>query len=196
MTSDLQLPLSFRLDHALRAELGAGERIIWSGRPDPKRMFFVMWAWLFAIPWTLFALAWDGIAWTVFFSGTLSQADDFSYWVIIMPIFGLPFIAVGVWMMWQPIARLSEAAQQIHALTNQRIMTLTLRGNKQLKSVNLATMGPISRKEKRDGWGNLKIETGSHRDSEGDRVTDLFELVGIPEVAKLERLLREAQQTR
>ena len=65
-----------------------------------------------------------------------------------------------------------------------------------VNSVMFDDMGPISLTEKSDGWGNLTIETGSHNDSKGNRVTETFDIIGVPEVAKLERLLREAQQAR
>ena len=196
MDANAHLPVSARLDAALRAELAAGERIIWSARPDPRRMLGVLWAWLFAIPWTLFSLVWIGVASIAFVSGATGDAPDFSWWFIAMPLFGVPFVAIGFWMLWQPVAALLDAGQQIHGLTNLRLMTLTLRNGKRVVSADVAKMGPVKRKEKADGWGSISIETGSHVDSEGDRITDTFHIAAIPAVAKLEHLLRDAQAAR
>jgi hypothetical protein len=182
-----------RLTNELRRELATGEQIIWSARPDPKRMRVVYWAWAFALPWTLFALWWEGIALTIFIYGLITADPNFTWLAIIFPIFGLPFVGVGLWMMNKPLAILADARHTIHALTNRRLITLTMRKGKDIKSVEISKTGPIVRKEKADGWGYLSVETGSHVDSDGDRITDRFELGGIPEVAKLERLLREAQ---
>ncbi len=193
MHANTHLPIEACLEAALRAELSAGERLLWSARPNPMRMRFVFWAWLFAIPWTLFSLVWTGFAAMIFASGATSDAADFSWWFIVMPLFGLPFVAIGGWMMWEPVRLLLEAQSQIHALSTQRIMTLTLRGGKRLNSVDILKLGPIKRSEKRDGSGNLTIETGSHRDSDGDRITDKFEIYAVPGVAKLHHLLRAAQ---
>lgn len=181
------------LDGALRQELAAGERILWFAMPDPKRMKVVFWLWAFALPWTLFALFWEGVALTMMVAGSVKNDPNFSWIMMIFPIFGLPFVGIGLWMMNKPLAALADARNQIHALTDKRLMTLTLRKGKHLRSVDITKTGPITRKEHADGWGNLTVETGSHTDSDGDRVTDRFEMVGIPDVAKLERLLREAK---
>ncbi len=185
-----------RLDSELRRELIAGERLLWSGRPDPKRMRSVFWIWAFAIPWTMFALGWTGIAAAAFIAGLVKADPDFSWFFLFFPLFGLPFIGVGIWMLSKPFTILKDARHTIHALTDQRVLTLTHRKERTLRSVEIDKFGPITRTEKADGWGHLSIETGSHKDSDGDKVTDKFEMVGIPEVAKLERLLREAQEAR
>ena len=185
-----------RLRAALNDELITGETLLWSARPDPRRMLVVLWFWAFAIPWTLFALFWEGMALTILFFGFAKADSSFSWFAIIFPIFGLPFVAVGCWMLWKPVAALLDAREQIHGLTDRRIMTLTMRKDKKLISVDRGKLGPIYRKEKLDGWGNLTIETGSHRDSDSDRVTDKFEIYGVPEVAQLEHLLRENPQAR
>ena len=185
-----------RLRAALNDELITGETLLWSARPDPRRMLVVLWFWAFAIPWTLFALFWEAMALTILLFGLAKADAGFSWMAIIFPIFGLPFVAVGCWMLWKPVAALLDAREQIHGLTDRRIMTLTMRKDKKLISVDRGKLGPIHRKEKPDGWGNLTIETGSHRDSDGDRVTDKFEIYGVPEVAQLEHLLRGNPQAR
>jgi hypothetical protein len=183
-----------RLRDALDNELATGENLIWSARPDPRRMLVVLWFWAFALPWTLFALFWEGTSLTFFFFGLVKLDPNFRWFMAIFPIFGLPFVGIGCWMMWKPVAALLDAREQIHGLTNRRIMTLTMRKDKKLVSADLAKIGPIRRKEKPDGWGNLIVETGSRIGSDGDRITEKFEVYGVPEVANLERLLREAQQ--
>jgi hypothetical protein len=183
-----------RLRAALDNELAANETLIWSARPDPRRMLIVLWFWAFALPWTLFALFWEGTTLSMFVYGLVKADPNFHWFMAIFPIFGLPFVGVGCWMMWKPVSALLDARQQIHGLTNRRLMTLTLRKDKQLVSADLTKIGPIRRKEKTDGWGNLTVETGSRIDNDGDRITEKFEVYGVPDVANLERLLREAQQ--
>jgi hypothetical protein len=196
MRGQSYLPESARLDAELRRELIAGERVVWSAQPDPKRMRAVFWAWAFAIPWTAFSIGWTGIAATAVFAGAFQDESGFSWWAILFPMFGLPFVGIGLWMLNKPFVVLADARHTLHALTDRRIMTLTVRKEKSIKSAEISTFGQVTRKEKPDGWGSLTIETGSHIDSDGDRITEKFELYGIPEVAKLERLLREAQQAR
>jgi hypothetical protein len=188
----LNEPQHVRLNIALRLELATGEQLIWSAIPDPNRMRVVFWLWLFAVPWLLFALFWEGIAISMMVGGIVQNDPNFSWWMMIFPFFGLPFVAIGLWLVNKPLAVLADARHQIHALTNRRLITLTMRKDKNLKSVEIAKTGLISRKEKADGWGSLVIETGSHRDSDGDQITDRFEFYGIPKVARVDRLLHDA----
>ena len=39
--------------------------------------------------------------------------------------------------------------------------------------------------------GTLRIQTGTSIDSDGDRVTERFEIAGVPDVSRLEGLLLE-----
>jgi hypothetical protein len=182
-----------RLNTELRRELATGEHILWEGAPDPGRMRVVFAMWLFAIPWTLFALAWTGLAFTAFWTGMTTQ-QGLGWWGWIFPLWGTPFIAVGLWMMNKPLEILADAKHTVHALTNQRLITLTIRKGRAVKTAPIKKLGPLRYKEKQGGWGDLSAETGSHIDSDGDRITEKFEMVGVPDVAKLHRLLIEAQQ--
>lgn len=184
-------PLAMRLDQELKRELATGERILWQAQPDPGRMKIVFTMWLFAIPWTAFSLAWTGIALGAYLSVFGTEQAHIGWWGWFFPLFGVPFIAVGVWMLSRPIVALLDARHSIHALTSERLLTLTARKQRSVKSVSLRKLGPVSRKESADGWGSLSVETGSSVDSDGDRVTDRFEITAVPDVARLERLINE-----
>ena len=55
--------IDFEAQQAAQAQLDAGERLLWHGRPDPKRqMLGGLAIMLFGIPWTAFALFWTGAA--------------------------------------------------------------------------------------------------------------------------------------
>jgi hypothetical protein len=175
----------------LRRELRAGEQLLWAGQPHPwtsgRRGFVV---YLFAVPWTAFALFWEAMA----LAGWMSERGPQSTieWGagIAMPLFGLPFIAIGIAMLSAPWWMAAAARRTIFGVTDQRAIALTLWRRLKVRSVDGRAMGPISRVETRSGLGSLSIETGSHRDSDGDRVTDKFELDAIEDVAKVEELLR------
>ena len=196
MSSAMHPPISVRLESELRRELAAGERILWQAMPDPRRLRLAYTIWIFAIPWTLFSLAWTGFALKIYLTTFDSQTDNAAWWAWIAPLWGTPFIAVGLWMMYQPFKITADARYTVHALTTKRLVTLTTRKSRLVKTVSLDRLGPISCTEKADGWGTISIETGSHKDSDGDKVTDRFEITGVPEVAKLHRLLLETQQAR
>jgi hypothetical protein len=184
-------PVAMRLDQELKRELATGERVLWQARPDPGRMKIVFIMWLFAIPWTAFSLAWTGIALGAYLSVFDTDQAHIGWWGWFFPLFGLPFIAVGFWMLSRPVVALLDARHSIHALTSERLLTLTSRKQRSVKSVSLAKLGPVTRKESADGWGSLSVETGSSTDSDGDRVTDRFEISAVPDVGRLERLINE-----
>jgi len=184
------------LNGALRRELLAGERILWSGRSDPRRMRAVFLIWLFAIPWTAFALFWEAAALLPWFGSSQTPDGIRLTFGIIFPLFGLPFVAVGFAMMAAPFVMLRKAARTIYGLTDRRILKLTSGSRREVKSVSFEQMGSIEVKADTDGFGDLHIETGSHFDSDGDRVTDRFEVSSVPDVARLERLLLERRTAR
>ncbi len=188
-------PEATRLSALITAELARGERILWQASPDPAKMRRGFVAWIFAIPWTLFALAWTGIALAAYISGSQSQGVVVASWGWIAPLWGTPFIAVGLWMMYAPIKVIRHARHTLHALTDARLITLCAAGGKTVKSIALNRTGPVTCTEHRDGWGNLTVETGSHKDSEGDRTTDHFRIDAVPDVARLHRLFIEARNT-
>lgn len=183
-------PRRQQLDAELRRQLLIGERISWSGQPAPHRLTAGLAIWIFAIPWTVFAIAWTGFAGV---AGWFAQerTATVSILSVVFPLFGLPFIIVGFWMLAQPIRAMRDARWTIHALTDRRLITLSLARGRKVKSVLLNQIGPIRLRERRGGWGTLTIETHTSRDSEGTRETETFEVAGVPDAARLERLLLE-----
>lgn len=177
------------LDTILRRELLPGERILWSGRPDPRRLKAVFLIWLFAVPWTAFALFWEAMAFMPWIPST--HTPDAIRWSfgMVFPLFGLPFIAIGLGMMWMPMRALNKARQTIYALTDRRVMRVTAGKARAAASVMIDQMGPIDVTADSEGYGTLRIQTGSHIDSDGDRVTERFEVAGVPDVSRLEGLL-------
>lgn len=189
------LGLSPALDQALRRELLAGERLLWSAQPRAGKLRRGFGIWLFAIPWTAFALFWEVMAFLPWFASSKTpQAIQWSFG-IVMPLFGLPFVAIGLWMLWQPIRAMRGAGDTAYGLTERRLLrvieTQGRGGERKVDSLLLRQIGPIDRREGRDGFGDLRIQTHSTVDSDGDRKTERFEVLGVPEVARLERLLLE-----
>lgn len=195
MNTQMLSPEAGRLERELRRDLAPGEDVLWLAMPDPKRLNIAFGIWVFAVPWTAFSLLWTGIALTAYLS-SFGQANvgGAPWWGWIFPLWGTPFIAVGVWMLHQPFKIRADAAHMIHALTNRRLLTLTHRKDRTIKSVELSKLGPMKLKERADGVGDLSVETGSSVDSDGDRRTDRFEIIGVPNVARLQRLILEQRQ--
>jgi hypothetical protein len=179
------------LDSALRREMITGERLLWSAQPHGGKLKRGFGVWLFAIPWTVFALFWETMAFVPWISA--SKTPDWAAWSfgVVFPIFGLPFVLVGFWMLWQPIRAMRQAGDTAYGLTDRRLLRVVQKRDRKVDSVLLHQIGPIDRREDRAGFGDLRIQTHSSVDSEGDRTTERFEVLGVPGVARLERLLLE-----
>lgn len=179
------------LEQSLRRELIAGEHLLWRGQPRPGKLTRGFGIWLFALPWTAFALMWEAFAFLPWV--TALKTPDWLQWSfgIVFPLFGLPFIAVGLWMLWMPIQALRRAGRTAYALTERRLLRVVETREITVASVLLHQIGPIDRREDARGFGDLRIQTHSTIDSEGDRTTERFEVLGVPGVARLERLILE-----
>lgn len=183
--------VSPHMDQALRRELTRGERLIWSAQPRASMMTSALWIWLFAIPWTLFALFWESGVLSIWSDRNTAASSLEIGFGVVFAIFGLPFIAIGFWMLWKPVSAMRKARDTIYGLTDMRLIRVVEGSKRVVASVALDQMGPMDRTERRDGWGTLRIQTHSHIDTDGEREVERFEVVGIPDVAGLERLIHE-----
>lgn len=176
------------LDMALDRELERGERILWQGRPISRIQWAAFGIWLFAIPWTAFAVFWTVMAYV----GTQSAAnEDWNWLSLAFPLFGVPFIVVGLGMMSAPFYPLIASRRAIFAVTDQRLIKLTLRKNLTSVTVPAARVGLITRKERSDGSGTLRIATHIGVDSDGDRSTHTFDLGEVAAVMDADDAIRE-----
>lgn len=187
-------PLPQQLRLTLDGELTPGERILWAAQPRASRLWTGFGIYLFAIPWTAFSLFWEAMALSPWFAGQDPPGAMQAGFGIVMPIFGLPFMLIGLAMMYAPIHAMRKAGDTVHALTNKRLLTLVTERKRELKSAWVDRIGPIERTQDLSGWGSIKVQTHSRIDGEGDRITERFEMVGIPGVAGLERLIVEQQK--
>jgi hypothetical protein len=179
------------LESILRRELMPGERLLWSGRSNPSKFRAAFLIWLFAIPWTAFALMWEVMAFMPWMASSHTPPEITWSFGIVFPLFGLPFIAVGFSMLWMPFKARRKAAQTIYGLTDQRLLRVSAGTKRESASVLISQMGPIDVTADADGYGTLRVQTGTSRDSDGDRVIERFEVFGVPGVNRLEGLLLE-----
>lgn len=159
-----------QLRAALERELGSEETVLWHGwqlgRLDP-RLFGI---YLFAVPWTAFSLMW-----TVLASGAIG-ASGIGLVGIAFPLFGLPFIAVGCWMLARPFVPLWEKGRVLYVVTETRVLKLALGRELVVKTVPADRIGLAERREQPDGSGTLNLAVRIGRDSDGDRQTESFEI--------------------
>ena len=181
----------------------AGEQLIWAEKPDVRIAFYMSFAiWLFAIPWTAFALFWESmVAGPVVLDllgyevgGMKPQGNVGQGMMWVMSLFGLPFILIGFGMLLAPFYALRKGRRTLYVLTNRRLSVLE--GKRMIKITNLAPreIVGLSRKEGPDGRGTLIISQGFARDSDGDRVEKTVELGVINDVRRVEGLVRALKE--
>lgn len=145
------------MDWALRSVLQAGERVLWKARPLRRYDFSAFGIWLFAVPWTAFALFWTFMAWTM----SQSHADDaaaFSIMPLLFPLFGLPFILIGLAMMAAPFLAITMPGRTLHAVTDRRVLRLVAGWRSSMRSIPAGTIVGVTARPRPDGSGTLVLE--------------------------------------
>ena len=174
---------------ALTRELDAGERMMWSGQPDPARMKqkAIPQA-LLAIPLTAFMAFW---IWTA--SGTarsaLAAGKTPDLPMIIFPAFG--FLGAGLIFMMAlgPWLEERKAKSTFYAMTDRRALVVVEGRKRQIKSV-LPSQFQIERIELSSGRGDVILRretTGGGRNT----ITEVTGFYGIENAREVERLARE-----
>lgn len=186
MTTRFGTELPTELRDAAQGELQEGERILWTGQPDAHRAMFQSGCLtLFGIPWTAFA-----VFWTVMAAGGVQSIGKGSPWAWLFPLWGLPFIAIGIGMLLAPLWAWRHARNTAYVVTNKRILFITL-GKFTKTQAFLPSSDDLERSERADGTGDLTFLKQYGRDSDGDRTTNKMQFVGVPEVRRVETLLVE-----
>jgi hypothetical protein len=175
-----------------------GEQMLWAEKPDMRIAAFLSFGiWLFAIPWTAFALFWESmvvgplllhmLGYEV--KGPTPQGGMIAL-MVVMGIFGLPFVAIGFAMLATPFVKLWKGGRTVYVLTNKRLAIIEGGRKIDIVSIRPADVVSLSRKEGPDGRGTLILHQGFTVDSDGDRQERKTELGVVHDVRKLELTIR------
>jgi hypothetical protein len=176
----------------LRTELLPGERLVWSASPAPLKQLQIseLWIWLFGIPWTALCLFFEAMVSIPFFE-TIHRAPSAVNWGMgVASLFFLPWIAVGFVLLWSPFETMIKARRTVYGLTDRRMLRVTAGSKCERTSVMFQQMGPIDVQIGSKGYGNVRIQTGISLDFDGDLIIERFEVIGVPDVVRLNDLLR------
>ena len=172
-------PIMSRLRLALERELRASETVVWHGWQLGRLEPLSFGIYIFAVPWTAFS-----VMWTVLASGAAAMSgDDGPGWIgWAFPLFGLPFIAIGLALLARPFVPLFQKGRVLYVVTNERALKLSMGRELAVETVPADRIGLIQRFERRDGSGRLQLAVKIGKDSDGDRQTDYFEIGNVPDV--------------
>jgi hypothetical protein len=184
MRMDGQTYVPRTLEERVRAELAPGERIEWMEVPIAR--FFTPLSrglFLFSIPWTAFSIFWvfmaSGLRWP-----DLSSAFGF------FPLFGLPFVLIGFWLMSSPLRTHNRLKRTVYAITDRRAILIQGGRNTTIRSFGPGDLDKIHRREKADGSGDVYFSIPLPRSDDQD-VTEALGFSGVADARHVERLLKE-----
>jgi hypothetical protein len=176
--------LSEPLQQRLRSELSTGESLVWVGQPNPARALkSAILSTIFFIPWTAFSLFWIAGA-----SGFKMPTFDTGW--SLFPLFGTPFLLIGIWGLSAPLRARRDARYIIYALTNQRALAIEGVKTITVKSYLPGDIVDVVRTEHKDGSGDLVLRQESYKDSDGDSRNRRHGFFGIDGVRQVEKLVR------
>jgi len=170
------------------SQLDAGERLLWSGFPNPGAAALrVVPVTFFGIPFTAFSCFWIWQTWTMTSQGPRVPGP----WMLF-PLFGLPFLFVGLGVMATPLWVFLSAKKTVYAVTEKRALIIVGTASRGVQSFTHADMGDVTRVERPDGSGSVyfasrTVTSSSNGMSRMARIG--FE--GIPDVKQVEQMLRD-----
>jgi len=174
-----------------QGELKDGEVLVWSAAPAAKRLARKGWFLVvFGIPWTAFAIFWVAGA-----SGF--RVPNFSEPSGFFPLFGVPFILIGIGLLTSPWWLRREARHTGYFITNRRAVLIrrNVFGEYTVRSFYPKSLQTLERVQLADGSGDLILERYTTRDSDGDKSVNEVGFYGVPDVKEVESLLTELAQS-
>ncbi len=174
--------MNFDAQQIVQRELDSGEKLIWA---DVPKQGIVLRAYdVFMIPFSLlwggFAIFWEVMALSI-------HNDDAGAIAYVFPLFGLPFVLFGLYMIFgRFIYDSKRRAKTFYGLTDQRAIIISGLFSKGVKSLDLATLTDVNLTEKSDLSGTItfgyenQIANFFRRDSllgMGDSNVPKFELI-------------------
>ncbi len=153
--------VDWEFEDLVKRELEAGERVLWMEHPVARYFTPASRAsFLFAIPWTAFSIFW--ICGAAGF-----KLPDFSKGgAVLFPLFGLPFLLIGLGMLSSPIWTYRRARRTVYVITNRRAISFAAGRRMTIRSFAPDELYDVYRTEKRDGSGDVIFGGASHAGEE------------------------------
>lgn len=182
----------------IRSELRQGERLVWAGQPLPGRHARQAWPMvLFGIPWTAFSVFWIVAASGILAGGVGPRGGgSFTFLGFLFPLFGVPFVLIGLGMLSSPYWVGRMASRTSYGLTDRRaiICQAGWGGSIEVRSFGPAELTRIQRIEYPDGSGDLIFEEFllPNRNQRGyQNITQRRGFLAIDRVREVEDLIRK-----
>ena len=187
--------MSRRLDveRVAQSALDPDETLRWVGQPDPKRLALQHWPQvLFGLPWTAFA-----VFWVVGAARMSSHGPWRSSGFDVFPLFGIPFILIGLGIVSAPLWAYRKAGHTVYAISDKRLLILQGRTSRAVQAFDARRIGAIAHTTHADGSGDVLFadEVGTYHGRYGSyTAVTRIGFFGVPDVCVVERLVRDVAQ--
>ena len=180
--------LPYKIQEMVSNELEDGERVEWLDMPRPR--FFTpasAGAFLFAIPWTAFALFW--------MCGAAGfKIPDFQGPESFFCLFGVPFVLIGFGMLSTPLWAYRSSRKTVYVITDRRAITFEGAFNITIRSYTPDKLQSVYRKQKWGGTtGDIFIEYAPwlKTNAENNMAQQVSGFMNIENAKEVERLLKQ-----
>ena len=183
----------------LMSELESDERLLWAAKPSASRAFGRNVPMMFVGGcFTLFAMIWIlGAAGMGAVGGSLlgGFGGGFSLVPFLFPLFGVPFIIVGIYVMAQPFLARNKAATGACGLTDKRAIIIEGGMTHSVKSYGRRDLQQIERRDLADGSSDVIFARERYSNYDHDhhhshsRVSEIG-FFGVNDGREAERILR------
>ena len=178
------------LRQMVEQELETMEHVRWVAQPRPGRLARkALPIVLFAIPFTGFAVFWLVMAFTMTRS-TPGPGPAF-----LFPLFGVPFLLVGLAMLSSPLWYRRKARRTVYVITDRRAIVFSGGWSTTVDSFDPAKIKGRSKRLKGDGSGDIIFEErlsyyGSHHHGNRPPTLDIG-FLALDDVRQADELLKD-----
>lgn len=175
-------------------EVGRDEEVRWMGQPRPWRYAVgSVPIFLFGIPWTAFAVFW-------IYGAAGFKVPEFKHGFDFFPLFGVPFVLVGLGMLSSPLWQMRRARRTLYMVTSRRVLIFSGGRTMAVRSIVPEQLSEIQRRERGDGSGDIFFGPSSPLHVAASVHPGMAEqfavaFLGIEDVQRVEQLLRELAAT-
>jgi hypothetical protein len=189
--------LPFEAQRRIESELDRDEKMVWCSRQTTTRRLVLATVpvAVFGMFFGGFALFWIVMAFTMTAKSNSGDAPAFFHYVF--PLFGIPFLLVGLAMVSTPLWAARRARKNFYVLTSKRaiVWQAGLFGAVNVRSFRADDLQDMTRVEYGDGSGDLVFQqrattTYSRRHGQRQSVQQVG-FLGIEDVRDVERQVRE-----
>jgi hypothetical protein len=167
----------------IQSQLQSGESIRWASPANPRVAALAgIGIFLFAIPWTAFAIFW--ICGAAGF-----KIPNFKSPASLFPLFGLPFVLVGLFMLASPIFLWRKAKKTFYLITDRRAVIFEDSRIMKLQSFGPDRLQSIERTQSADGSGSIIFGDTLSSEPLNRQRTVKTGFIGIKNVKEVEDLL-------